>query len=71
MLVLREYENYSEMPSWSEEYFPVPRKPFFNSQVNIGRIRQLVWRPCIKSRKTKKDNKRRNIQEVEISSKNQ
>ncbi|KKH46605.1 hypothetical protein EO93_10505 [Methanosarcina sp. 1.H.A.2.2] len=51
--------------------FPLPRKSLFNSQVNIGRLRQLVWRPCKKSRKKKKDKKRKKKQEVEIYSKNQ
>jgi len=63
---IKKKRDYSEMPSWSKEYFPWPRKPLFNSQVNIGHIRQLVWRPWKKSRKKKKDNKRRKNQKVEI-----
>jgi len=47
---IKKKRDYSEMPSWFEEYFPWPRKPLFNSQVNIGRIRQLVWMPWKKSR---------------------
>jgi hypothetical protein len=42
----------------------------FNSQVNIGRLRQLVWRPCKKRRKIKRRKiKRRKIKRRKIDEK--